>query len=225
MDTRNLPQRFKKGSTPWNKGKKFPQFSGENSPMWKGGQVKKNCDICGSSFFVDFYRKKIARFCSRKCKGKSIGNREKSLNWKGGKIEHSCGYYLIKVDNHPFSNKAGYIPEHRLIAEKTIGRYINPKKEHVHHIDENKKNNDPNNLLVLTFVEHRRIHDGWKFIDNEWWKPCGRCKKFLMEKGNFYMRDGGTKSISYCNPCNAIIKKGNDRRRREYAKTFTKTHL
>ena len=29
--------RFKKGQVPWNKGNKFPQFSGKNSPNWKGG--------------------------------------------------------------------------------------------------------------------------------------------------------------------------------------------
>lgn|SRR4030067_1498426 len=30
----------KKGETPWNKGKKNPQFSGENHPRWKGGITK-----------------------------------------------------------------------------------------------------------------------------------------------------------------------------------------
>lgn len=29
-----------KGRTSWNKGKKFPQFSGKNSPNWKGGNSR-----------------------------------------------------------------------------------------------------------------------------------------------------------------------------------------
>lgn len=31
---------FKEGMVTWNKGKKLPQFSGENSPNWKGGVLK-----------------------------------------------------------------------------------------------------------------------------------------------------------------------------------------
>lgn len=30
---------WKPGHTPWNKGKKLPQFSGKNSPFWKGDKV------------------------------------------------------------------------------------------------------------------------------------------------------------------------------------------
>lgn len=30
---------FKKGRVSWSKGKKLPQFSGENSPSWKGGKT------------------------------------------------------------------------------------------------------------------------------------------------------------------------------------------
>ncbi len=32
--------RFKKGQIPHNKGKKFPEYSGKNSPTWKGGKIK-----------------------------------------------------------------------------------------------------------------------------------------------------------------------------------------
>lgn len=31
---------FKKGDTPWNKGKKFPETSGANHPSWRGGKNK-----------------------------------------------------------------------------------------------------------------------------------------------------------------------------------------
>jgi len=31
---------FKKGHIPWDKGKKRPEFSGENNPIWKNGRNK-----------------------------------------------------------------------------------------------------------------------------------------------------------------------------------------
>ena len=34
---KNLPQKFLKGHNPWNKGKEWPEMSGKNHPMWKGG--------------------------------------------------------------------------------------------------------------------------------------------------------------------------------------------
>lgn len=48
-------------------------------------------------------------------------------------------------------------PAHRVIAEKLIGRNLSPG-EVVHHIDCNRRNNDPNNLMVLTASEHSQIH-------------------------------------------------------------------
>lgn len=47
--------------------------------------------------------------------------------------------------------------EHRVIAEQKIGRKLR-SDEHVHHIDNNKHNNSPDNLLVLTRSEHLTIH-------------------------------------------------------------------
>ena len=46
---------------------------------------------------------------------------------------------------------------HRIIAEQMLGRKLN-SNEVVHHIDGNKHNNEPNNLMVLTRSEHVKIH-------------------------------------------------------------------
>ena len=47
--------------------------------------------------------------------------------------------------------------EHRVVAEKKIGRPIRPG-EHVHHIDGDKHNNHSDNLIVLSASDHLRLH-------------------------------------------------------------------
>lgn len=49
------------------KGRKFPEFSGENHPHWKGGLVSLECWECKNEFQVKPYREKTARFCSKEC--------------------------------------------------------------------------------------------------------------------------------------------------------------
>lgn len=52
--------------------------------------------------------------------------------------------------------------EHRIVAEEMLGRSLK-KNEVVHHIDGNKKNNHPSNLLVLPSQrEHAALHGGPK---------------------------------------------------------------
>ena len=60
--------KHKKGTCPWNKGIKCPEYAGANSSSWKGGLVTLVCGECESHFQVKQYRKDIAQFCSRICK-------------------------------------------------------------------------------------------------------------------------------------------------------------
>lgn len=46
---------------------------------------------------------------------------------------------------------------HRLVAEEMLGRPLE-KGEVVHHIDGNKRNNDPSNLMVMSQSDHCRLH-------------------------------------------------------------------
>lgn len=57
-------------------------------------------------------------------------------------------YYYDIVPGHPRANKDGAVYYHVLQAEKKLGRYLLPE-EVVHHIDENKLNNNLDNLIVF----------------------------------------------------------------------------
>lgn len=62
------------------------------------------------------------------------------------------------MPNHPRAKSDGCVYEHIIIAEKILGRYLKPE-EVVHHIDENKHNNHPKNLMIFaTRGDHTRFH-------------------------------------------------------------------
>ena len=81
-------------------------------------------------------------------------NGERNPRYNGYKTKDDRDYVLIRVENHLSARKCGYIFEHRYVMEKYLGRYLT-KKEVVHHIDGNPKNNDISNLkLYATNAEH-----------------------------------------------------------------------
>lgn len=111
----------------------------------------------------------------------------------------SHGYIKIYVPYYP-KNINGYIYEHIYKMEKKIGRPLK-KGEIVHHIDKNGLNNKISNLyLCENQSEHKRIHNGWKKIDGEWWKMCNICKEFLLVKDNFWKRKTEN-YIAHCKKC------------------------
>jgi hypothetical protein len=89
---------------------------------------------------------------------------KKHYHWQGGKRISSQGYIEIKSPEHPFKNKQGYVPKHRLVVEKYLGRYLTCK-EIIHHIDENPLNNRIKNLYLFAnrwkhCVYHRFLNAG-----------------------------------------------------------------
>jgi hypothetical protein len=92
---------------------------------------------------------------SRSEKGTRIG--PSNPGWKGGKFTNEDGYILIRQPNHPNAMLNGYVREHRLVMEAIIGRYLRDD-EIVHHKNENKKDNRPENLELLSPSEHQNAH-------------------------------------------------------------------
>ena len=67
-------------------------------------------------------------------------------------------YKKVYMPSHPHAMKCGCVYEHRLVMEQILGRYLEPG-EQVHHEDENKRNNSPENLkLCPSQKEHSAEH-------------------------------------------------------------------
>ena len=77
--------------------------------------------------------------------------------WKIKKIVRKGDYNYAVVKGHPNTTNNGYVLHHRIVMENHLGRILN-SSEVVHHKNGNKLDNQLDNLLLTTNVEHARIH-------------------------------------------------------------------
>lgn len=79
-------------------------------------------------------------------------------------------YLAVYRPNHHKARNDGYVYIHQLQAEKKLGRKLSDN-ECVHHIDENKYNNDIDNLMVFkTVSDHTAFHAGCEiYLDKDVW--------------------------------------------------------
>ena len=77
------------------------------------------------------------------------------------KILSTCkggGYRYARTDPpHPKRNAMGLYPLHRVLMENKLGRLLD-LGEDVHHKDDDKTNDDPDNLEVKTKSAHAKHH-------------------------------------------------------------------
>lgn len=72
-------------------------------------------------------------------------------------VKKANEYVRLYQPHHPFSDAKGRVPEHRLIMEKKLNRFLT-KNEVVHHIDGNILNNNVENLKLMLKKEHDSFH-------------------------------------------------------------------
>lgn len=92
--------------------------------------------------------------CSRACHALSRIKRplDRKHNGKPAKADQH-GYVMLWEPHHPNVAMKGWQYEHRLVAEKKLGRPLR-SDEQVDHINGVKNDNRPSNLQVLTAGAH-----------------------------------------------------------------------
>lgn len=69
----------------------------------------------------------------------------------------SRGYTYVLRPEHPRAGRSGYVKRANLVMEKTLGRLLR-KDEMVHHKNEDKSDDSPSNLEVMTRGQHQHLH-------------------------------------------------------------------
>ncbi len=86
--------------------------------------------------------------------------------WRGGRAMTGSGYpCVVAPEGHPRTDARGYIREHILVVERALGHYLR-KSARVHHIDEDKTNNNPSNLVVCeNDAYHLLLHQRLRAVE------------------------------------------------------------
>jgi hypothetical protein len=113
---------------------------------------------------------------------------DKHWNWKGGRYQDKKGYWILYLPDYFSSTKRGRVREHVYFYQE-YHKVCVLKWAVVHHIDENKDNNMPWNLITMMRGEHSTLHN----------------------KGNKYSeKDKSDRFCKYCNDKTHIDKKGHE---------------
>lgn len=170
--------------------------------------VKQYCQCgCGQLIPITGTRGKLIKFAPyHNVKG------ENHPRWKGGRMITSDGYISIWDPNHPFCNRKKRVPEHRKVLEEIYSKlfgviiYINPKEFAVHHIDNNRLNNDPLNLELIRHTDHASVTYRKDMSD----RFCSICKSNdtrIDKKGyKHWYKHPITKEKWVCNNCYQNIR-------------------
>ena len=135
---------FEKGYRPWNKGLT------KEDPRVKINSERRDKTMKEKGLYG--HNKGVKSILMSKAK---LGKKNPMYKEK---VKRS-GYVVVHKPEDPRSDKSGYMFEHTIVVEEKIGRNLQ-KGELVHHIDENKTNNNIENLMLFeSQSKHLKFHN------------------------------------------------------------------
>jgi len=130
---------WKRGYRAVSAGRTLVPNKGKRDPNAKRNQPK-------AKFMSEQHREKLSR-----AKRGRFG--EQANNWQGGTTRGGALVY----SEHRRTVDGRRMYAHRAVAEEALGRRLG-RSEHVHHIDRDRSNNRPENLIVLHSSDHLKLH-------------------------------------------------------------------
>ena len=115
-------------------------FDKGSSKRTKYSIIEKDCPICGTKFKTKLGSSSEKTTCSHSCSNTHYRSGINHPNWKESAYRSTCFFYHDK--------------ECVVCGEKKI--------IDVHHYDENRKNNSPENLIPLCPTHHMYMHSRYK---------------------------------------------------------------
>jgi 5-methylcytosine-specific restriction endonuclease McrA len=122
----------------YNREQKLCSRTCRTNTNLKKEKVSKTCEYCGKDFLVHPYRQDTAKFCSRKCRN----------------IDNLTG----RVGELNANYKDGAFSYRRFLKEE-CERCGSTDSLIIHHVDENRRNNKPDNLETLCRSCHSKEHN------------------------------------------------------------------
>ena len=142
---------------------------------YKGGKKESKCSYCSKKIVQYPYQIKRAKlhFCNGQCQGKffvtlykGLYKGENSPSWQGGKSFEPYGLDFNKKLKGQIRKRDNYTCQECYQTEKDLGYILR-----IHHIDYNKKNNNPTNLIGLC----KSCHAQTNFNRDDWTKYFMNC--------------------------------------------------